>query len=143
MTVENNHPATRFLVDMFAASTTAPVYLCSLPNHQADQAHTGERHVATRELRLVEQFVSKWDRPHRGVYFCVSTIKPGATKRNKETVAELNGLHVDIDFRSINGTAEDVARALRGVQLLPSKVVASGGGCSRSRSKPPRRSSPA
>src|ERR1700730_12267702 len=128
MTVESSHPATRFLVDMFAASTAAPVYLCSLPNHDADQPHSGERHVATRELRLVEQFVSTWDRPHGGVYFCVSTVKPGATKRNKETVAELNGLHVDIDFRSINGTAEDVAGALRGVQLLPSKVVASGGG---------------
>src|SRR3984893_17345978 len=128
MTVESSHPATRFLVDMFAASTAAPVYLCSLPNHDADQPHSGERHGATRELRLVEQFVTTCDRPHRGVYFCVSTIKPGVTKRNKETVAELNGLHVDIDFRSINGTAEDVARTLRGVQLLPSKVVTSGGG---------------
>src|ERR1700731_3342956 len=87
MTLESSHPPTRFLVDMFAASTTEPVYLCSLPNHDADQPHAGERHIATRELRLVEQFVTTWDRPHRGVYFCVSTIKPGVTKRNKETVA--------------------------------------------------------
>jgi hypothetical protein len=47
------------------------------------------------------------------LYFCVSTVKPGENKRSKETLAELNGLHVDIDFRSVEGTAEHVERALR------------------------------
>lgn len=37
-------------------------------------------------------------------------------------------MHVDIDFRSVESTPEDIERALRQVQLLPSKVVASGGG---------------
>jgi hypothetical protein len=146
MSVDSSHPAARFLADMFADATSAPVYICSLPNH--DEAHppVGERHVATRELPLFQQFVRKWDRPGRGLYFCVSTIKPGASTRKKETIAEINGLHVDIDFRSVEGTPEDVERALRQVQLLPSKVVRSGGGLhaywpSRRRSKPHRRTS--
>jgi hypothetical protein len=128
MAVQTSHPAARFLADMFAASTSAPVYICSLPNHGADPSLAGERHVATREPELISQFISKWDRPERGAYFCVSTVKPGATKRSKDSLAELNGLHADIDFKSIDGTAEDVERALRQVQLLTSKVVTSGGG---------------
>src|SRR6202011_4980076 len=51
-----------------------------------------------------------------------------AKTRSKETAAELKGLHVDIDYRSVMATAEDIERALRQVQLLPSKVVRSGGG---------------
>ena len=57
------------------------------------------------------------------VYFCVSTVKAGSIACNKESLAELNGLHVDIDFRSIQEAAQDVERTLRQVQLLPSKVI--------------------
>jgi hypothetical protein len=80
MSLDSSHPAARFVADMFADWTSAPVYICSLPDPQ-DQSAIGERHVATRELQLVEQFVRKWDRPQRGVYFCVSTVKPGQNKR--------------------------------------------------------------
>src|SRR5207237_6964505 len=72
--------------------------------------------------------VKKWDRPQRGLYFCVSTVKLGSSTRSRNTVCELNGLHIDIDFKSVEGTAEHVEQTLRQVQLLPSKVVASGGG---------------
>ena len=111
MSVESSHPAARFLADMFADSTSAPVYICSLPNHE-HQSPIGERHVATCELQLIEQFVKKWDRPQRGLYFCVSTVKLGSSTRSRETVAELNGLHADIDFRSVVPTAEEVERKL-------------------------------
>jgi hypothetical protein len=59
MSVDSSHPAARFLADMFADSTSAPVYICSLPNHDEAHSPVGERHVATRELQLVEQFVRK------------------------------------------------------------------------------------
>ena len=66
--------------------------------------------------------------PGPGAYFCTATVQAGATKRSKATMAELNGLHIDIDFKSIAIGAEETERELRRLILLPSKVVASGGG---------------
>ena len=65
---------------------------------------------------------------NRATYFAVSTVRPGATTRSKATLAELNGLHVDIDFKSIAITAEEAECKLQEVMHLPSKIVHSGGG---------------
>jgi hypothetical protein len=101
MTVESANIASTFLADMFGASTAAPVYISSLPNADAKEREPGERHVATREPDHVEAFLQKWDRKDRALYFAVATVKPGSATRSKGTLAELNGLHVDIDAKAI------------------------------------------
>jgi hypothetical protein len=55
-------------------------------------------------------------------------VQPSSTTRSKQTLAELNGLHVDIDFKTIVLSPEEAQRKLQQLLYLPSKVVASGGG---------------
>src|SRR5262249_44825795 len=129
MTVESVNIASTFLADMFGASTAAPVFICSLPNADARDCEPGERHVTTRERDHIERFLLKWDRRRRALYFGVATLKPGATTRSKATLAELNCLHVDIDFKSVaNAGPAEIERRLRECMLLPTFVVLSGNG---------------
>jgi Family of unknown function (DUF5906)/RepB DNA-primase from phage plasmid len=119
-----------FLKEVFGASTSAEIYLCSLPNADSRDVEPGEKHVLTRAPARILAFTEKWDHERRGLYFCVSPLRPGASRRAKETVAELNGLWADIDFKDLaEGTPpEGVDEALRGVFLPPSYIVASGNG---------------
>jgi hypothetical protein len=128
MTVADTNIASAFLADMFGPATVAPVFICSLPNADAREREPGERHVATRERKHVEAFLRKWDRKDRALYFCTATVRPGSTTRSKATIAELNGLHTDIDFKSIADSPEEAERKLHQLMHLPSKIVHSGGG---------------
>ncbi len=106
------------------------VYLCSLPNKDAPAATGGERHLVTRDRAKAQKFIERWDQAGRGTYFCVSTIRQGETRRRRETVAELNGLHVDVDYKSCAATPDrDRPGALpRESWLPPTLVVDSGNG---------------
>src|SRR6266566_9438457 len=75
--------------------TSNPVYFCSFPNERDDDKQVGERHVITRTPGQITSFIEKWDKPERGLFFCVGTVKAG-TKRNKDNVVETIGLHADI-----------------------------------------------
>ena len=117
-----------FIVSMFGPSSEgASVYISALPNADAAD-EVGERHVTTRDASHIDGFARKWDRKGRGLFFCVGTIKKNSTRRAKESIAELLGLHIDIDLGSITASAEDVERVLQQVALLPSKVNFSGNG---------------
>ena len=127
MTVEHTGIASNFLASVFGGSTVNPVYISSLPNQDAREREPGERHLVTREFKLIEAFVRKWDRTDRALYFCTATIQPGVGKRSKETLSELNGLHVDIDFKSIIHS-ERAQNKLHQLQVMPSKIIHSGHG---------------
>lgn len=117
---------TEFIKHVFGHGSEAPVYICSLANDDAPSGEPSERHVATREMTDILRFIAKWDRKHRGLYFCISTINNG--KRNKENVAESIGLHVDIDLKDIDATRVDVERVLAHLEFPPTLVVFSGNG---------------
>ena len=102
-------------IKQWHGATDQPVWISSLPNERNDSGEPGEKHVATRDDAKVTVFIAKWDRAGRGLFFCVSTIKPGE-KRNKESVAEIPGLHADIDFKDVD---DDEATILRRVKTLP------------------------
>jgi hypothetical protein len=119
--------ATTFISALFGASTEHPVYICSFPNERNDETEPPERHVTTRILSHVTSFASKWDRPKRGLFFCVGTVKAGA-RRAKENIVETIGLHVDIDFKNISESRDDVMRKLAALRYPPSAIVFSGGG---------------
>ena len=76
----------------------------------------------------IEGFLRKWDRKDRAVYFAVATVKAGAATRSKETLDELNCLHVDIDFKSVVAGPAEIERRLRETKYLPSFVTLSGNG---------------
>jgi RecA-family ATPase len=129
MRVEGANVASSFLASMFGASTANPVFICSLPNSDAKDREAGERKVTTRQPDHIEAFLKKWDRKDRALYFCTATLHLGATTRSKQTLAELNGLHCDIDFKSVaNAGPAEIERRLRETMHLPSYVVLSGNG---------------
>lgn len=113
-----------FIKAVFGPVTEKPVWIQSLGNDRDG----GElpRQLATRDTSQIEGFIKKWDQIGRGAFFCVATIN--GPKRNKETVAEMIGLHVDIDFKDIDATPEDVDRKLAGLRFPPSRIHASGNG---------------
>jgi hypothetical protein len=93
------------------------VHFCSLANEPDDSKEPTERHVATRDNDKVTPFVEKWDRARRGLFFCVSTIKPRA-KRNKENVVEIPGLWADIDFKDIDDDEASILRRVKASSAL-------------------------
>src|SRR5262249_369690 len=127
---EPQHVGATFLADVFGSSTTCPVFICSLINGDAREgsAGAGERFVTTRTLEYIAAFARKWDIARRGVYWCVSTVARDARRRAKETLAELNCLHADIDFKDLDEDAETARRVLAGLRYPPSIVTASGNG---------------
>jgi hypothetical protein len=116
-----------FLAGYFGPSTAERIFITSLANDKQDQQFK-PRSVTTRDPEILTGFFYKHDLPGRATYFCVNTLKKGATNRNKNTIAELNGLHVDIDFKSVNETPEQVLNTLQQCSPAPTTVVASGHG---------------
>ena len=76
-----------------------------------------------------EAFAREHDKPGMGVYDCVSLLKE--ERRAKDTVAEIPGLHWDIDSRQVGETKEQIierARTKLGAFGLLSRLVDSGRG---------------
>ena len=120
-----------FIAKMFGPVTELPVYICSLPNDDSDTDETGERHVTTRMPGHITGFVTKWDRPKRGLFFCTGIVKRGDVRRAKDNIVQTIGLHADIDFKNLDGDPDraEVLRLLTTrLKYQPSKIVFSGGG---------------
>src|SRR5262249_54705906 len=88
-----------FIADFFTASTGS-IYLCSLPNDR-NGGRPAEICGRGGGARLDELVLHTWDKPDRGVFFCVNTLQPGQARRAKETVFEITGLHADVDFARV------------------------------------------
>jgi AAA domain len=67
-----------------------------------------------------EEFVRQYDRDGWGVYNCVSTLKN--KRRAKDSVAQIAGLHIDIDTYKNSLSKEEVVEKLRG-QLVPFGIL--------------------
>jgi AAA domain/RepB DNA-primase from phage plasmid len=125
------HPAAEFIVAWFGPRATGRIYIASLPNPELRGTPAGEpaeRHILTRSSKQVADFTTKWDQPGRAVYWGPATLKPGATRRCKENIAELLGLHIDIDFKNIDATPEEIERTVKELPLPPTRLRNSGHG---------------
>jgi hypothetical protein len=108
-----------------ARQSVMPYYVCSLPN----PGEPGVPHECIADdPRIIEAFAQREDRPGRGVYDCVSLLKPGARRRSLDTVATRDALHVDIDAKDIVEDLQAVDARLAGLLLPPSEVRNSGHG---------------
>jgi P4 family phage/plasmid primase-like protien len=124
MTVE--HEGAGFIRAIFGPSTSHDVFLTSLGNDR--DGGEAPRQVVTRDMKDIARFCQKWDRPGRGLFYCVGTLKPGTTRRAKENISEIVGLHSDVDLKSINIGLDEALERIDRLRLLPSFVVSSGGG---------------
>jgi hypothetical protein len=124
------HPAAEFIATWFEGSL-GRVYLASLPNPElrgTPEGEPNERHLLTRSSEQAANFVAKWDRIGRAVYWGPATLKPDATARTKENIQELVALHVDVDFKDTVEAPEEVARIVEGLSLLPTCLRNTGHG---------------
>jgi hypothetical protein len=119
-------PPSEFLANFFQHSTGS-IYLCSLPN-QRDGGRRAEICGRGGGSRVDELVLHRWDRPDRGVFFCVNTLRPKQSRRAKETVHEIVCLHADVDFNKISVTPDAALTRLSQLAYLPSKVIHSGHG---------------
>jgi hypothetical protein len=115
-----------FLREFFARADS-PVFFCSLANLKEEADRFPSKDLITLELDKVEDFIRKWDVQGRALYFCINTIKKGK-RRSKSNVAELLGLHADLDFKGIVEGRERIEEVLADLPCQPSCVVASGHG---------------
>jgi hypothetical protein len=119
------HPS-NFLADFFQHSTGS-IYLCSLPNER-NGSRPAEICGRGGGERLDELVTHTWDKPDRGSFFCVSTLRPGQAKRCKDTVHEIVCLHADLDWARIDMEPGAILRQLQALEFPPSKIVGSGHG---------------
>lgn len=114
------------IIERLLAGTTGNAYICSINPDRESNARDRERRVADRDARVIQDFAQTNDVPGRGTFFCVSTVK--RSKRNKDNVVETPFLFADIDFKSVEGTKEEVLISLQGLDLPPSLIVFTGNG---------------
>ena len=104
-------------------------YICSLRNEKGAGRIP---QLITDDPAAVEAFAKKWDVPGRGVFECIGYLKPGATRRCRETVGTIWRLPVDIDFKDWVESPEEIDRKLQALPL-PLSLGA------QQRRRPPRR----
>ena len=73
---------------------------CSLANADAE-VKGAPRELITNDRERIAAFVKAEDKPGRGVFFCPNPLKPGATRRAKETVDRIVEIGVDQDSKDI------------------------------------------
>ena len=115
-----------FLASFFQHSTGS-IYLCSLPNER-NGGRPAEICGRGDGARLDELITHKWDKPDRGSFFCVNTLRPRQAKRCKDTVHEIVCLHADLDWAKIDMQTDAILRQLQALEFPPSKIVGSGHG---------------
>jgi hypothetical protein len=118
--------AASFIAEAFRL-TSERVLLARLPGH---------KEITTRKAGEVTQFLKEHDQPGHGVYFCVGTIRAGATVpkggqslRYKDNCAELGFLFADTDAKDIDDSIDEARERIRtALPLPPSRINNSGRG---------------
>ena len=82
-----------------------PHYVCALPNKKGTAAPL---EFISDDPAKIEEWARRHDREGWGVYDCHNPLKPGATRRSKETIAEIRDIFVDIDPKDIVETVAEV-----------------------------------
>jgi hypothetical protein len=125
------HPAAEFIVNWFGPRAKGRIYIASLPNPElrgTPEGEPAERHILSRSSEQIADFTTKWDQPGRAVYWGPATLKPNATRRSKDNIAELLGLQIDIDFKSVDATPEEIERVVKELPLPPTRLRNTGHG---------------
>ena len=118
--------ASKFIERMFEGRTKGNVILTSFANDRAEAGKYPSRILATRNWALVEEFIKDNDVLGRACYFACSTMM--GRVRNKDEVAHINSLFIDIDFKGVVENEKQITASLKKLKLKPSVIVHSGNG---------------
>src|SRR5262245_20117093 len=103
------------------------MYVCSLPNSDAEIK--GPPHeLLTNDKAAIDAFLAREDQPGRGVFFCPNRLKDGATTRSKDTIARVDTIGIDVDFKDIQEDPQIVHQRLAALPCPPSQINNSGHG---------------
>ena len=100
-------------------------YVCALPNKKGAGA---PREFFSNDPAKIEQWARQHDKPGWGVYDCPNPLKDGATARNKESIAAVVSVRVDIDSKSVVEPVDAIDACLGEMLLPPATVIDSGHG---------------
>jgi hypothetical protein len=100
-------------------------YVCALPNKKGAGV---PQEFFSDDPAAIEEWARQHDKPGWGVYDCINPLKEGATARNKENIAAVVSLRVDIDGKSVIETMEEVDAHLGNMLLPPGSIIDSGRG---------------
>lgn len=102
------------------------MYLASIPN----PGNTGAapKFLHSDDQALIERWLRAENRVGLSIYDCPNPLKPGAARHGKESLAAIEELFWDIDFKYIVEAAEQVDARLAQLLLTPSLLVDSGHG---------------
>jgi hypothetical protein len=100
-------------------------YICSLPNVKGSGPIN---ELFADDKRRVRAFIEREDRPGRAVYECAIQLMDGATRRNSDSVASIDRIIIDIDFKDVDATPEQILHGLQTLPLPPCEIRDSGGG---------------
>jgi uncharacterized protein DUF3631/DNA primase RepB-like protein len=110
------------LTAIFEGAPEGAVFLTALGPNGA--VHS----LASRETDRIESFLQRHDRAGVGLYFCVGTLRDGASGRSKNNVGWIAGLHADIDYKDHDLGPEEIRHRLDQALLPASLVIETGGG---------------
>ena len=100
-------------------------YLVSLPNPGCGGS---PKFLHSEDSALIERWIAAEDRPGFSIYDCPNPLKPGAARHGRDSMAAIEEIFCDIDFKYIVETAEQADEKLAQVLLTPSLLVDSGHG---------------
>jgi phage/plasmid-associated DNA primase len=120
------HPSIDYLRRLFGPATLQPVFLCSLVNDKAG-SDAGVRSIHSRDHQAIFTFVNRWNRPGRGLYYCMSTIGEGKP-RNKDNCLETPAFVIDVDFKDIDCSPAAAENLIKTLRLPPTGVIRTGHG---------------
>jgi hypothetical protein len=110
------------LTAIFEGAPEGAVFLTALGPNGA--VHS----LASRETDRIESFLQRHDRAGVGLYFCVGTLRDGASGRSKNNVGWIAGLHADIDYKDHELGPGEIRQRLDQALLPASLVIGTGGG---------------
>lgn len=118
--------ASQFIKKLFEGRTSGNVFLCTYANNRNEAQKFPPLNYVTRNWADVDSFIKDFDIEGRACYFACATMK--GQKRTKESVAEINSVYIDLDFKGIVEDEKTILATLKKLKLKPSVVVHSGNG---------------
>ena len=103
------------------------MYLASIPN-PGTTTDAAPKFLHSEDPALVERWIDAENRPGFSIYEHPNSLRPGASRHGKESLAAIIEIFVDIDFKDIVETPQQVDEKLAQLLLPPTMLVDSGHG---------------
>ena len=81
-------------------------YICALRNKENGGGLVNELYYTDPDK--ADRFAIQWRKPGIGVYDCIGALQDGASRRCRETVAELDRIVSDLDLKNINQSRDEL-----------------------------------